>query len=185
MIAATTSAASESPSCEARVHRQQARRARPPSPPCRRRSAARWSAAPGCRSGARRERDAHAARLPAPARRPSPRTRTSGRAAPRRCSTGADRLDADEHAAPEQDRRLAQRAEVLRAAVAVGVARGRPGGRRGSPRRTSAPPRPRRRWTRSRSRSARGCRSRGPTPSFSDDQQARRRERCQRRWRAG
>ena len=40
--------------------------------------------------------------------------------------------------APEQDRRLSQRAEVLRAAVAVGVARGRPGGRRGSRRSTSA-----------------------------------------------
>ena len=113
---------------ESRRGRRAGRRAPRASPPCRRRSETRSSAALRCRSGGRprarrraaeihdqRDRD-HRELVPAD---------FAGAAAP--SMQVADRLDAHQQAAGEQDRRLAQRAEVLGAAVAVGVlAVGRP-----------------------------------------------------------
>ena len=122
MIAATTSAAIESPSLKPAFAASRPRAPRS-SRPCRRRSAARWSAAPGCRSAARRRSETLVRLRSTTSATPITANwyqRISGALVPLiRCLIG---FDADEQRAADQDRRLAERAEVLGAAMAVGVA---------------------------------------------------------------
>ena len=161
MIAATSSAATESPSAKPAAHGEQPGEHRQRAGHVAGEVKARWSAAPGCRSAApraaRRVVAARGRRASAIAITANWYQWSAARAPPP--SRWPDRLDADEQRPRRADRRLAERAEVLGAAVAVGVPADRRGARRGARRRTSARRRSRRRWTRSRPRSARGCRS--------------------------
>ena len=108
---------------DARVDREQARRAPPASRPCRPRSAARWRPARGSTAAGRRRSEAAMRARSSPIATPITANwyqRIWGGGWPStRCSIACT---ATTIAARDQDRRLAERAEVLGAPVPVGVA---------------------------------------------------------------